>query len=64
VKLLKYYNYTLLPAKKFYHAASIFRVKMEAAWSSETLVYCHKATRHHNREDLDLNMNDDDDNEN
>jgi hypothetical protein len=30
-------------------------MKMEAAWTSETLV-CHNTTRRHNPEDLDLNL--------
>jgi len=29
-------------------------LKMEAAWSYETLIYYHNIIRHHNPEDLDL----------
>jgi len=38
------------------HIASIITLKIEAAWPSETLVYCHITTRHHSPDDHDLNL--------
>jgi len=35
---------------------SVFTLKMEAAWTSETLVSYHKSTRRHKPEDLDTNF--------
>jgi hypothetical protein len=33
------------------NAASVFTLKMEAAWSSKTLIFCYTPTQSHNLED-------------
>jgi hypothetical protein len=46
-------NVGILP---HHYTASNFSLKMEATWSSETLVSYHKSARHHNSEELDFNL--------
>jgi hypothetical protein len=38
------------------HAASVFTLKVEAAWTSGTLVSYHITTQHYNPKDLELNI--------